>query len=128
MRRIKRRNRWQKIFYSPPVLLLCLLLIILLVRSVWQINTKREFVTSEAEALQAQLKRLEERKKTLEANLQFLASPRSVEAEIRSKFFVAKEGEKVIAVVPQQEIMSGLATSSSPWLKRWEEFWDKLGV
>lgn len=127
IRRNKRGYRWQRFFYSPLAIVLCAVLTFLLLRSVWQVRLKQELVVSEKEAVESELKQLEERKKTLEANLQFLSTARSVEAEIRSKFFVAKEGEKVIAVMPAKQATSGPATSTASWLQRWEDFWAKWG-
>jgi len=46
---------------------------------------------------------LEERKEALERNIETLSTDRGVEQEIRNKFEVSKEGERVIVLVDKKD-------------------------
>ena len=78
---------------------------------------RRDQVEQEAEVLR-------ERKDDLESEVQYLSDERGIEAEMRRQFDVAKEGEKVVVIVDDEdgevEIIP-LATSTNN--KRWYEFW-----
>lgn len=50
--------------------------------------------------------KMEARKIDLEKEIESLKTERGIESEIRSKFNVAKDGEKVIVVIPEEEMAS----------------------
>ena len=62
-----------------------------------------------------QYQALEERRQTLEANLEALVTERGQDAAIRTAFGVARPGEEVVVVVPPA--ISSATTSESWWSK-----------
>lgn len=81
-------------------------------------EVRRVTVEAEATALQA-------RKDALEAEVQYLSDERGIEAEMRRQFDVAKEGEKVVVIVEEEEDeqIETIEVEASTNEKRWYEFW-----
>lgn len=86
-----------------------------LVSLIWGLAGKARIAVSQANEAKAQYQSLEERKKTLEANLSALATPRGQDAAIRTAFGVARPGEEVIVVVPP--VTTTPTTTPSWWQK-----------
>ncbi len=99
--------------------LLALLLVFLLLQF-WGIFRKEEVARHRAEETKRQLVALEEREKTLEADIAALKTERGQEASIRETYGVARAGEEVIIVVPAEE---GEAIESESW---WDKLWSWL--
>jgi len=70
---------------------------------------------SQANSAKRQYQTLEERKKTLEANLAALGTERGEDAAMRATLGVARPGEEVIVVVPPTATTS---TSSPTWWQK----------
>lgn len=111
------KNLWRRIVYSRPALVLLLILVIVAARPVWRIFRRAQAVSGERQEVLAQVAELEARKAFLEREVARLQTDRGVEGEIRKKFSVAREGEKVITVVPEVVASSTVATSTSWWQK-----------
>ncbi len=89
---------------------------------------KRYQIASEMAERRIQVEReaaaLEERKNSLEAEVNYLSNERGIEAEMRRQFDVALEGEKVVVIVedePDDIETIPIATSTNEG--RWYEFW-----
>ncbi len=67
---------------------------------------------------QARLVELEERERELNEHINFLKTPEGVEAELRSRYSVAKPGETVVLIVDDRN-----ATTTKPVKKSW---WQKF--
>lgn len=93
------RRKLRNAVYSRPVLALLGLLVLLFTYSVWGAWEKEYETRTKAESSAAALGDLQNRKEGLEKKISDLNTERGVEAEIRNKFEVAKDGEKVIFIV-----------------------------
>lgn len=92
------------------------------------IARKEEIARTTAQSTQKQLASLQARQKSLEKDINELATDRGKEATLRETFGVARPGEGVIIVVPAKA-----ATTTPPvtgWRKwfGWVEFWKKKGT
>lgn len=97
------RRKLRNILYSKPILVILGIVFVLLIYSAWG-SYQKEFETREKRDQRAAvLEDLQGRKAALEGELERLNTERGVEAEIRSKFEVAKEGEDVIVIVDAPE-------------------------
>jgi cell division protein FtsB len=99
------------------------LLLVWLTTLVWGIARKEEVARHAARETEEELKRLEERKQTLENDLALLRTERGEEATLRETFGVARPGEEVIIVVPEKDPPP---PPPPPWWKRmfgWIVFW-----
>lgn len=98
------------------------LVIIWLTSLIWGIARKEEIARKTVQETQAELALLEERRKTLESNLAELSTERGQEANLRQTFGVARPGEEVIIVVPEEELPS---PPELPWWRKvlnWFDF------
>ena len=78
------------------------------------------------EVAEAEVKALEERKNTLEDQVEYLSSERGQEAEMRRQFDVALPGEQVVVIVEDEENeveILPLATSTKQEEEKWYQFW-----
>ncbi len=95
------------------IALLLLIVVLWFGRSVWIVWQKNQTAAAGAAAAAGELAALTERRDNLAAKVSELSTPEGEEAVLRQNFPIAKEGEKVIVLVPD-EASSGTA-SSSPW-------------
>jgi len=97
------KRKLKRILFSWPVNFLLLLLLLFLGNNVWKVFvTERETSIKRMERATVLLD-LEERKEALERNIETLSTDRGVEQEIRNKFEVSKEGERVIVLVDKKD-------------------------
>jgi cell division protein FtsB len=82
---------------------------------IWGLAGKAHIAIRQEREAKREYEVLETRKRTLEANLAELDTPRGQDRAIRAAFGVAKAGEEVIVVVPRA---STTATSSPSWWQR----------
>lgn len=91
-------RRW---LYSP----LCLLCLGLLVALLWvptfNAYTKMQQTIARKDEVAQELHSLRIRKAQLQSEIDRLATPLGVEAELRSKYDVGREGERVIVIVEE---------------------------
>ncbi len=98
----QKRKMWKKI-YSIPVLILLLVILFFVLKGTWIIFMKSSYSHKQKIAVEAELIALQERKNSIEKKIQRLNTETGVEEEIRSKYDVAKEGEKLIVIVDEEE-------------------------
>lgn len=98
----QKRKMWKKI-YSIPVLILLLVILFFVLKGTWIIFMKSSYSHKQKIAVEAKLIALQERKNSIEKKIQRLNTETGVEEEIRSKYDVAKEGEKLIVIVDEEE-------------------------
>ena len=108
--------------YSRPVVFLLGVLVVFLSVSVYERYTvEREMAKRKAET-ENERQELLDRKIMLEERVRYLNGERGIEEEIRTHFDVAKEGEKVIILVGEENPPTEIEVSPSP-TKPWYQFW-----
>jgi len=117
-----RQKLWHRVALSWVTIILLFISSILLTQSLWDIYQKNKQSTTRADTARDQLDKLISRKALLDKNLQRIKSSAGVEAELRSKFDVAKEGENLLVIIDKEEpqITEPLP---EPW---WRELWHKV--
>jgi len=93
------KKTYTKLSKSKIMLLLLVIIIFVLIRGVWGVYKKERETSRNLETAQRELQELEEREKTLTEDVSFLRTQKGVETEIRKKFDVAQESEKVIVLI-----------------------------
>lgn len=88
----------------------------------WGIAGKEEKARHAAAEAKEELATLEARKATLQGNIDELATSRGEEATLREAYGVARPGEEVIIVVPDEGREKG---DTLPW---WRKFLGWLGL
>ncbi len=75
--------------------------------------------------VESEKQRLLERQQELEADVEYLSNERGIEAEMRRQFDVAREGEQVVIIVPDEttEIQPLEVSTTTPSERPWYRFW-----
>lgn len=102
--------------YSAPAIGILLLLCGLLFRATWGMYVKATQSKEEASKVSLELSELKQREVVLRDSIEKLKTDSGVEAEIREKYNVAREGEQVVVLV------GGTTTIATTTPK---SFWDK---
>ena len=107
MREFERKRKMESTLYSPAVIVVLILLIIFIGHSVLSAYQKSEYSTQEADRLQARLESLKNEKERLANSYKFINTKEGIEAELRSKYRVASQGEKVAIIIDTPKPDSG---------------------
>lgn len=108
--------------YTKPVILLLLVAIVLLSIAVYKRYTVERLMSVRRTDTEEKRHELIERKKVLEEKVEYLSGDRGIEEEIRTHFDVAKEGEKVIILVGEDEVVDTepiAPVEKEPWYIFW---------
>jgi cell division protein FtsB len=119
------RRRWRSVWYSRPVAVVLVLAALLLGHSVFSVYWRHRAVAVSRAQAEAELASLRAQQATLEREISELKTDAGIAAEIRKKFPVVSEGEKVIVVVPEEA--SGTTTTtpqeSDGWWQAVKKVW-----
>lgn len=102
MREFQERNKVKKRVYSKTVLLGLFLLIILVAKGVFGVYAKERDSREEMHRVLKQKHELQARLDTMNGHNDLLKTEAGIEAEIRNKFDVVKQGEGVIVIVDKE--------------------------
>ncbi len=113
------RRKFRRLMYSKVALLCLLFVVVFLAKGVWDVYSKEREASRLVRERQAELKDIEARQTALVAELKKLSTARGIEEELRQKYEVAREGEKVIVLVDPPKEDSPHATESSKGFWGW---------
>ena len=99
----RERNRLRKAIYAKPTILIVALGFFFVAHSAWGMYQKSRDAGDKRDAALERLTELEARERELSSDIARLSTNRGVEEEIRDRFMVAKDGEKVIIVSDPEE-------------------------
>ncbi|OGT67904.1 MAG: hypothetical protein A3H43_06570 [Gammaproteobacteria bacterium RIFCSPLOWO2_02_FULL_42_9] len=123
MREFEHRRKVRKILSSPWVLLPLAVILFFLIRGTWNIYVKNRDSAVELRLSKERLVRLEERQRTLSTGIEKLNTESGIEAEIRDRFQMAKEGEQAIVIVDTPDRPVQLPLSEESFLQKiWNFF------
>ena len=95
--------------------------------SVYERFEKEREVAKKRELREAELDELKGRAAALESRVERLESDRGIEAEIRDRFDVVKEGEQVVVILDNEDVSTGSNQSEQEEVKEsfldWLKFW-----
>jgi len=116
MPRFSKKSTFRRLFHPWLVIVVLFALVTLLGINVWDVLLKaRETYTNKTRDEQ-ELAELKERERSLREELERLESQQGLEAEIREKFEVGREGEGMIVVVdPKEETAAAAQTGEKSW-------------
>jgi cell division protein FtsB len=103
---VRRRYRVRRFFGSKVAFVLLLVLFIIFTQAAVGMYAKAREAKEKRDLARSELERLEARETSLQTEISRLSSERGIEGELRDRFFIAKEGEKV-AVVNTNPIPAG---------------------
>ncbi|MCI5051398.1 MAG: septum formation initiator family protein [Candidatus Pacebacteria bacterium] len=100
MKDYRTRKQRKNPFYHSWVFLFVLVLVLgLFVRSAYASFSKKRTADLEREKYQTRFDELVEKKELLEEKIEHLKTERGIEEELRKRFNVTKEGEKIIKII-----------------------------
>jgi cell division protein FtsB len=118
-----RKQLWKLRAVLVVLVALCVLILWSVVTR-WQVE--REMAARRA-AVEAEYGALEARYQALKADVRYLSDERSLEAEVRKHFDVAKEGESVVIILDEEESVDNSLTATTaaptPATYPWWQFW-----
>ena len=124
MRVFQQKRKLRRAIYSFPVLALLFVIALFSINGTWQVYNKQIASTTGLTESQIEWSRLKQRESELEADIEKLKSQRGFEAEIREKFSVGKEGEKVAVIVNTAAVGEG-DSHSGIWAF-WQGLWEGM--
>lgn len=101
MRKFKKKKN--KFLYSPIVLLVLFGLLVLLGFKIWDLVEKHQQTTLFRKIAEEEFDNLSKRAEDLNQNISDLNTEEGKEGIIRVKYQVAKEGEKVLSIIGEEE-------------------------
>ncbi|MFM2381454.1 MAG: hypothetical protein RLZZ76_221 [Candidatus Parcubacteria bacterium] len=117
-----KKKTFSDYLYSRPVIFVLGVACIFLIFSVYGRYTVEQDMLKRREAMEVEKKELLERKRILEEKVEYLGGERGLEEEIRTHFDVAKEGEKVIILMGEDQKEKNTPPPVPP-PKPWYKFW-----
>lgn len=111
------RRRLKQLLFSKITLLVLLIVVLFFSTSVWDVYQKQRETVLKRERAERELAELREREASLRAEIERIESKQGLEAEIRSRFEVGREGEGVIVIVDPKadEQAAHVAEAPSLW-------------
>ncbi len=94
----REKTKLRRMLYAKPTIVLLGVFALLVARSAWGMYQKSTEALAKRDKAQEELRMVQERKKVLEADISRFSTPRGQEGEIRDRYMVAKDGEKVIII------------------------------
>jgi len=103
MREFSQKRKIRRIMYSPLSLIILFLILFFVVKGFFGVYQKYSFSKDELLKSESELQLLKDKKEKIDHKIQNLETETGIEQEIRSKFDVAKEGEKLIVIVEDEK-------------------------
>jgi hypothetical protein len=109
-------NKLQKVLYSIPFLIFVAVIVAVVMSAAWNMYQTSYGTEQRVDRLRAEHRELQQREEIVSNAALNVSTERGLEAEIREKFSVAQEGERVIVLVDDD---TETATTSEPNTSWW---------
>ncbi len=107
-----KKKTYRKYIYSPISLILLFIIAIIFIKAFIGVAQKERISSEYLERERSELVRLKNRQESLTKSVEYLKTDKGVEAELRSKFRMVKEGESVAVIVDDETEKLATTTSS----------------
>lgn len=118
MLEFSQKRKLRRALYSKPVVLVLFVLALFLSYTTYGMYRTARDASLRKETAAVKLATLEEREDFLTSEIQRLQTAEGIEQEVREKFDVAKEGEKVIVIVEEKATSTPEDTSDVGFFAR----------
>ncbi|MFZ2522639.1 MAG: hypothetical protein WAX44_03120 [Minisyncoccia bacterium] len=116
---IQQKRKLRSVMYHKVTLGVLAVLTLFMIHSTWEVNKKKVSSQEMRKLAEERVNDLNRRKNDLNNKIDQLGTVSGIEEEIRSKFSVAKDGEKMVVVVEQNK---KTATSTNKETSFWRKF------
>lgn len=123
MKELRQKQIVKRRLYSTPILVILIIITGFIVHSTYKIVQKYRESAGYVNALKQKATDLTSREIQLKNDIARLSTDEGIDSEIKEKFNVSKEGERVAIIVDQTDNSSGTATSSEHW---WKSLWSSI--
>ena len=103
MRDFIKKKRYYKILYLRIILLVLIVLTVIFGKGAWNMYEKERIANENLINAERELSVIKERENFLNTQINTTGTQKGIEKELRKKFDVVKEGEKVIMIVDKKE-------------------------
>ncbi len=110
----RERSQVRRALYSIPMMGVILILLVIAVQGAWGMYEKHLDARGKESQVREELAALNAREAELRTDIEQLSSERGIEAEIRERFMVAKEGEQVIVLTDEQAAATEVPSVTVP--------------
>ncbi len=111
----RERNQLRRTLYAKPTILILGILTVLIARGAWGMYTKSTEAKAKRDKATTELQELQKYEAQLNQDISTLSTERGQEGEIRDRYMVAREGEKVIVVTdPDKKEVHTVTVSEEP--------------
>ncbi len=125
MSEFNKKRPYRQFIYSPITLFFLLIILAVLLKAGWGVYQKERKSAEYLSRAQSELEKLTVRKNKLEESVEYMKTDKGIEAEIRSKFRVVREGEMVAVIVDNEPMKNEKISTTTPASSG---FWQKLRV
>jgi cell division protein FtsB len=124
MHEINLRSRKKRNIYPRITIFVLFVVFLILIKATWGVFVKNKETRNNLKEVREDFEELKAREVDLRKEIETLGTEKGVDAEVRSKFMVAKEGEGMIVLVDSPEATStlGVEKSKSFWSRVWGWF------
>lgn len=122
MTEFNKKKTYRKFIYSPFTLFFIFIFLLILLKAVWGVYQKEQTSALYLSKEQEQLAAIISRQKELAQSVDYLKTDKGVEAEIRSKFRVVREGESVAVIIDSDASTTPQQTATTTPRKWWQIF------
>ena len=123
MKELRQKQIVKRRMYSTPVLIILLVVTGLIIHSTYKIVQKYRESAGYVDVLKQKANDLAEREIQLKGDITRLGTDEGIDTEIKEKFNVSKEGERVAIIVGEANNSSNTATSTLHW---WKSLWSSI--
>lgn len=119
MKEFKKDKNNNKFYHSPIFLFVLFLFLLLLVYKVFGLIKKEKESAKNRDLILAQIEDLKKREYNLSNEIEKLETEEGVEKLIREKYQVAKEGEKMVIIVEEDNVENKIEKDNSKSFLLW---------
>lgn len=118
MRELRQKQIIKQRLYSTLSLVILGLITIFLMHGAYVVAQKGFDSKAKVDVLNEQKTSLMNRQNELQGSIQSLQTDEGIDKEIKEKFSVSKEGEKVVVIVDPKPIATTTELKTGPWYKK----------
>ncbi len=119
---IQQKRKLRSVMYHRVTLGVLAVLTLLMIHSTWKVNKKKVSSQEMRKLAEERVDDLNRRKNDLSNKIDQLGTVSGIEEEIRSKFSVAKDGEKMVVVVEQNKKTATSTGKETSFLRKFVQF------
>src|SRR3989338_6930515 len=123
MKELQRKQKIRRMIYSVPSLIVFSIIAFFLARGALRVLNKEWESAARLKNLTENAMVITLREQELKKDIARLQTEEGVKEEIKERFSVIQEGERVAVIVDDRGVSSSTDTSALPWYRR---FWDAI--